>query len=168
MGSEASVAASVRRAGREDAAEIAALVNRAYQVERFFVDGDRIDEAEVARLCAAGEILVLDGRRGEIAAAIQVRSDGARGTFGMLSVLPDWQGHGLGRRLVAVAEALCAAMGCAAMELQVVDLRTELTLWYRSLGYRAVGVAPYVAHRTAKVACHFIVMQKLLAATLAA
>ena len=36
-------AASCRRAGREDAAALAELVNRAYSIEEFFVDGDRTD-----------------------------------------------------------------------------------------------------------------------------
>jgi GNAT superfamily N-acetyltransferase len=167
MGSHRSVAASVRRAGRGDAEALAALVNRAYGIERFFVDGPRTDADEVAALCDDGQVLVLDGPGGELVAAVHVRADGDCGTLGMLSVAPERQGEGLGKRLVAVAEALCAAMGCTRMSLHVVNLRSEVELWYRHLGYRAVGVAPYV-NRAVKQPCHFVVMHKPLVAALAA
>ena len=158
----------VRRAEPEDAAELAALVNRAYEVERFFVDGQRTDADEIRRfICeGAGDFFVL-GARGDAWAAIFVEARGARGGLGMLSVAPDRQGQGLGRRLVALAEAWCEAMGCTTMQLQVVNVRTELEAWYRSLGYRAIGVAPY-QHRAAKQPVHFVRMEKPLHAALAA
>jgi GNAT superfamily N-acetyltransferase len=158
------VAPSVRRAVRSDAAELARLVNRAYQVESFFVEGTRTDEEDVATLVQSGDFLVLDRRGGGLAAAIYVRREGARGFFGMLSVAPDAQGLGLGRRLVAVAEALCEAMGCTEMGLEVVNLREELPPWYRRLGYREVGTAPYDTRRVPTRQCHFIRMQKPLTA----
>ncbi len=162
----AAVSPSVRHARRADAPELVQLINRAYQVEASFVEGVRTDEAEVARLVEAGTLLVLDriGGRGGVAATIYVRTDGRRGCFGMLSVAPDLQGAGVGRRLVAVAEALCQAQGCTEMSLEVVNLRDDLTPWYRRLGYREVGTAPYVAHRVVKRPCHFIRMEKPLAA----
>src|SRR5688500_14495372 len=90
---------SVRRAVRSDAVALAQLINRAYDVESFFVEGTRTDEEEIARLAASGHFLVLDRRGGGLAAAIYVRCEGQRGFFGMLSVAPDVQGLGLGRRL---------------------------------------------------------------------
>ena len=166
MGSQSSIEASVRRAGPDDADELATLVNRAYEVERSFVAGERTDAAEIARLCGQGHFLVL-GAGGEIAAAVHVRADGARGALSMLSVAPERQGAGLGKRLVAVAEAWCAAMGCETIALQVVNLRSELEAWYRSLGYRVIGIAPY-EHRDVLRACHFVLMEKRLPASLAA
>jgi GNAT superfamily N-acetyltransferase len=160
-----SLSPSVRRAVRADAAELAQLVNRAYQVESFFVEGARTDEDEIVRLAQSGHFLVLDrhGGAGGIAAAVYVRIEGARGFFGMLSVAPDAQGLGLGRRLVAVAEALCQAMGCTEMGLEVVNLREELTPWYRRLGYREVGTSPYNPPRRVPTRdCHFIHMEKSL------
>jgi GNAT superfamily N-acetyltransferase len=114
----------------------------------------------------AGDFFVL-GTRGEARATINVEAHGVCGGLGMLSVSPERQGQGLGRRLVALAEAWCAAMGCATLQLQVVNVRTELEAWYRSLGYRAVGIAPY-EHRVAKRPCHFVRMEKRLDAALAA
>ena len=161
---------SVRRAQPADLAALRRLINAAYAVERFFVDGERIDGAELGALAERGHFLVLDastphllGAPKDIAAAIHVRidDDGRSGAISLLSVAPEWQGHGLGRRLVAVAEALCTALGCVSVQLQIVNLRQELGPWYRSQGYRDVGTAPY-DHRPAKQPCHFIQMQKAL------
>jgi GNAT superfamily N-acetyltransferase len=153
---------SVRRAQPADHGALLRLINAAYAVERFFVDGERTDAAELAGLAERGHFLVLDAGNGlDLAAAIYVRidDDGRGGAIGLLSVAPEWQGLGLGRRLVAVAEALCTALGCATVGLQIVNLRQELGPWYRSQGYREIGTAPY-DHRAPKLPCHFVCMEK--------
>ncbi len=153
------LAISVRRATPADAPALARLVNRAYEVEQFFVDGDRTDEREIAELLH--EFVVLDGEGG-LAAAVHVEADAdRRGTIRMLSVSPELQGRGLGTRLVRVAEAMCAAMGCAEVRLHVINLREELGRWYRGLGYREVGTLPYV-NRPVKQACHFVEMRRAI------
>lgn len=160
----ARIGASVRVAQREEADAVAALVNRAYAVETFFVDGHRTTADEVESLAGRGEVLVLDGEQGELVAAVHVRQGGEhgeRGEFAMLSVDPQAQGQGLGRRMVAVAEALCEAMGCKSVELRVASPREELPGWYRRQGYAETGTAPYEASPT-KQPCHFIEMRKPL------
>jgi GNAT superfamily N-acetyltransferase len=153
------ISTSVRRATSADAAALASLVNAAFAIEEFFVDGDRTSPAEIERMMQDGAFLVLD-HEGGLAAAIYVER---RGYFGMLSVLPTLQGHGLGKRLVRIAEALCEASGCSTMSIRIINLREELARWYKSLGYREIGVAPYT-HRTLKRPAHFVEMQRSLAA----
>lgn len=80
----------------------------------------------------------------------------------MLSVRPELQGMGLGKRLVRIAEALAEAGGASTMTLRIINLREELGRWYRSLGYREVGTSPF-NHRQAKQPCHFVDMHKDLA-----
>ena len=133
------LAPSIRQAGAADAAEIADLIHHAYgatSAETPLVDGEKASEDVIRRLQERGYFLVLDRQSGGLAASIYVEMRCRRGHFDLLSVAPDCQGHGLGRRLVAVAEALCEAEGCTAMDLQVSDPRAELPPWYRSLGYR--------------------------------
>jgi ribosomal protein S18 acetylase RimI-like enzyme len=151
------LAISVRRATSADVAPLATLVNRAYEIEAFFVDGNRTNVEEIAELVTQGTFLVLE-QAGGLAAAVYVE---AGGYFGMLSVAPEMQGRGLGTRLVRIAEAMCEAMGCRTTSLQIINLREELARWYRSLGYREVGVAPY-EHRPVKQPCHFVKMSKSL------
>jgi ribosomal protein S18 acetylase RimI-like enzyme len=163
------LAISVRRARPDDAAALAALVNRAYAVEGFFVDGDRTTTDEIAQLIGSrqGAFLVLERASAEpapaIAAAVYVEARADGGYIGMLSVEPSLQGLGLGTRLVRIAEAMCEAMGASSVRLRIINLREELGRWYRSLGYHEVGTAPY-EHRPVKQPCHFVEMRKWLAA----
>jgi GNAT superfamily N-acetyltransferase len=150
------LAISVRSATASDAAALASLVNRAYAIEAFFVEGDRTNAAEIERMLERGTFVVLE-HRGGLAAAVYVE----RGYFGMLSVLPELQGLGLGKRLVRIAEAMCESMGCREVNLRIINLREELGRWYRSLGYEPVGTKPY-EHRAVKQDCHFVEMRKLL------
>ncbi|HEY1811673.1 MAG TPA: GNAT family N-acetyltransferase [Kofleriaceae bacterium] len=135
-------------------------MNAAFAIEEFFVDGNRTNATEIAAMMTAGAFLVLDRAPGALAAAVYVER---RGYFGMLSVSPELQGHGLGKRLVRIAEALCEAAGCATMSIRIINLREELARWYRSLGYRETGVTPYT-HRALKRPAHFVEMQRSLAA----
>ena len=153
------LATAVRRATVADAPALAVLVNRAYAVESFFVEGDRTTAAEIAQLIERGTFLVLEYEQG-LAGAVFVEH---RGYFGMLSVAPEVQGYGLGTRLVRIAEALCEALGCPTMDLKIVSVREDLGRWYRSLGYHEVGTAPYT-HRPVKMPCHFVEMRKQLGA----
>lgn len=156
--------ASVRRATAADAEALAQLVNRVYAVESFFVEGDRTHAAELAEMMERGTFLVLDhaDQRG-LAAAVYVTTDGDRGYFGMLAVGQGLQGKGIGKRMVRIAEAVAEADGCTTMTMKIVNLREELARWYRSLGYRETGTAPYVARRV-KLACHFVEMARPLGA----
>ncbi len=150
------LAISVRSATAADAPALAALVNRAYAIEQFFVEGDRTNATEIERMLEHGTFVVLE-YGGGLAAAVYVEP----GYFGMLSVLPELQGHGLGTRLVRIAEAMCESAGCLEVNLKIVSLREELGRWYRSLGYAEVGTSPY-EHRPVKQPCHFVEMRKSL------
>lgn len=156
------LAISVRTATASDSSALAALVNRAYAIEAAFLDGDRTDASEIERLLDSGTFVVLE-HRGGLAAAVYVDRSFSRsaGYFGMLSVLPELQGDGLGTRLVRIAEALCEAAGCDEVNLRIINLREELGRWYRSLGYEEVGTAPY-EHDRARKPCHFVEMRKTL------
>ncbi|MBA2544058.1 MAG: GNAT family N-acetyltransferase [Deltaproteobacteria bacterium] len=157
------LAISVRRAQPSDAPALAALVNRAYEVEKSFVDGDRTSAEEIRRVMASGAFLVLEAK-GALAAAVYVEAGQGGGYIGMLSVDPALQGMGLGTRLVRIAEAMCEAMGATWVKLKIINLREELGRWYRSLGYREVGTSPYNPQRPVKQPCHFVEMRRVLGA----
>jgi GNAT superfamily N-acetyltransferase len=144
-----------------DAGVIAGLINTAYQVERFFVDGDRTSHAEVLRLLGLGGFLLASDAAGQPTGCVYVEVRGERGYFGLLAVDPERQGQGIGRALIAAAEEHCRAAGCAVMDLQVVDVRAELPPLYRSLGYVESGSAPFTS--PSKRPCRFIRMSKPLA-----
>lgn len=151
-----------RIATPDDAAALAALISLAYRVEDFFKIGDRTDPDDVRARMKDGAFLVLDDDSGAIAGCVYVTRHGTTGYFGMLSIDPARQGQGFGSRLIAAAEAHCASQGCAEMELEVVNLRTELPPYYRRFGYIESGTRPFTDTDKASRPCHFIVMTKTL------
>ena len=152
---------ALRTAGLADAGVITAVINAAYQVERFFIDGDRTSEDEVRRYMAKGAFLVAE-EDGRPAGCVYIEQRGDRGYFGLLAVDPAQHGKGLGRTLVEAAEERFRRAGCLAVDISVVDLRTELPPFYRRLGYVETGTAPFPDPEKATRPCHFILMSKPL------
>ena len=152
---------ALRTAGPADAGAITTVINAAYQVERFFIDGDRTSEDEVRRYMAKGAFLVAE-EDGRPAGCVYIEQRGDRGYFGLLAVDPAQHGKGLGRTLVEAAEERLRRAGCIAMDISVVDLRTELPPFYRRLGYVETGTAPFPDPEKATRPCHFILMSKPL------
>jgi N-acetylglutamate synthase-like GNAT family acetyltransferase len=111
-----------RRANSSDIPAVTALINVAYEVEKFFKIGDRTEEAEVTELLHQSAFLVHE-QEGQIVGCVHVAVSGERGYFGLLAVHPKKRGQKLGARLVAAAEAFCREAGCHAMDLSVVHLR---------------------------------------------
>ena len=148
-----------------DAETLAALISLAYRVEDFFKIGDRTDAAEVRDKMKTGAFILLldDADRDRIAGSVYVTIHGDVGYFGMLSIDPARQGRGLGSALIAEAEDHCRRAGCTTMELEVVNLRTELPPYYRRFGYTESGTRPFTENERTSQPCHFIVMSKPLA-----
>lgn len=156
---EEHVESEIRPAVPADADALARLVNLAYEAERFFVEGDRTTAGEVRRAMAAGTFLVAGAPGGRLVGCIHVTTASEPATFGMLAVDPAEQGRGFGRKLIRGAEDLAVRAGRLVMEIQVVNLRTDLLAIYTRLGFRVVGEAPYV-HRPTTRPCHFVVMRR--------
>jgi ribosomal protein S18 acetylase RimI-like enzyme len=153
----------IRRATIADAAAIARVTNLAYgRVESFFIRGDRTSETEVETYYLAHGGFLLAERDGALLGSVYVEDRGDHGYIGLLSVDPMLQGGGLGRALMAAAEASLAAAGRPRVELLVVNLRTELPPWYRKQGYRLVGERPFPPGAPNTQPCHYLVMSKRL------
>jgi len=149
---------TVRVAGAHEAEEILRVTNAAYQVERFFIDTDRLDAERLNALLSKGVFLVTEGMSG----CVYVELRGERGYFGPLSVDPERQGSGTGKLLVKVAEDYARAHGCRYMDLRIVNLREELPAFYRKLGYVQTGTEPFPETEVTKLPCHLICMSKEL------
>jgi GNAT superfamily N-acetyltransferase len=131
--------------GVED--RLANIINAAYQAGEagLWEPGwKRTSREGVERLVAAGEIAVA-WQDGEPVGCVRIRrlEDGA-GMFGMLSVDPVAHGTGLGKALIAFAEATYP--DAHEMELELLIPRgaphpskVRLHEWYTRLGYVQVG-----------------------------
>ena len=145
----------------DDAPALAALISLAYRVEDFFKVGDRTDAADVRDKMTHGAFIVLEDDDG-VAGSVYVTAHDGLGYFGMLAVAPSRQGQGLGARLIAEAEAHCRRAGCREIEIEVVNLRTELPPFYRRFGYAETGTRPFIDIDRSSRPCHSIVMSKRL------
>ena len=72
---------NLRIARLEEADAITALINLAFQVEKFFIDGDRISVAEVRSLLQKGWFLVMEAGNA-LCGCVYVESRGPRGYLG--------------------------------------------------------------------------------------
>ena len=141
------------------------LINAAYRVEDFFIDGDRTNATDLeTKMSASGAaFLVIEGDGdGELGGSVFVEVRGSRGYLGMLSVDPTHQKEGLGRVLVTAAEDHCRAAGCHFLDLDVVNLRRELPAFYRKLGYAPYDTAPFPRGEKLLRPAHLVLMTKPL------
>jgi GNAT superfamily N-acetyltransferase len=153
---------ALRTAAVDDLPRIVSLLNAAFAMERDFVDHDRTSAPEIERYMTTGSFFVADGEDSTLAACMYLEQRGDRLYLGMLAVRPGRQGRGVGRQLMAAAERHAAALGCSALDIRIVNRRTELPPFYRSLGFVDNGTEPLDDPLLTKPA-HFIRMTKKIA-----
>src|SRR6185295_5497124 len=133
----------IRSATQEDVPQLVALINAAFAMERAFIDRDRTSVAEIAHYLGTGTFLVVDGEPGALASCMYLEQRRDRIYLGMLAVNPSQQKRGRGRQMMAAAESHAAALGCRAIDIRIVDRRTELPPFYRALGFVDRGTEPF-------------------------
>jgi GNAT superfamily N-acetyltransferase len=158
----ASGSVRVRIAGSDDAERIKDLINAAFRlVEEFFVDGDRIELAEVRESLKKGKFLLAEVD-GTIRGCVYIEPRGDRSYLGLLAVDPHRQQAGLGSLLMDFAENYCRDLSCRFMDIKVVNLREGLPSFYAKRGYIQTGTSPFPPEVDTKLACYFIDMSKPL------
>lgn len=140
-----------RHAGAGDIPAVVALVTSAYRgdasragwtTEADLLDGARIDAQRVSDDIAREQSLILLGEAdGRLLACAHVAVEDGTGYFGMFSVRPDSQGHGIGKRMLDEAERIAREeLGVPSMRMTVIDVRDELIDYYARRGYRRTGI----------------------------
>ena len=140
-----------RHAGAGDIPAVVALVTSAYRgdasragwtTEADLLDGARIDAQRVSDDIAREQSLILLGEAdGRLLACAHVAVEDGTGYFGMFSVRPDSQGHGIGKRMLDEAERIAREeLGVPSMRMTVIDVRDELIDYYVRRGYRRTGI----------------------------
>lgn len=152
---------ATRLATTADVPIIVELVNEAFVVERFFKHADRTNADEISRLLSEGGFFIGE-QQGSAVATVYFSIDGDGIYIGMLSVRPGIQRSGIGRSMMEAAEDHARKLGCTHADLRVVNLRTELPPYYRKLGYKETGTAPWIEGVYSSEPCHFILMSKPL------
>jgi ribosomal protein S18 acetylase RimI-like enzyme len=168
----------IEAASIDDAPKLKALIESAYRGpaarrgwnhEADILDDERVAPGEVEALLANPAVTMLVARdTTAIAGCVAVTRkdtvhDTALGYLGMLSVAPDLQSAGLGRRLLDAAKDHARNEGIRAMEMTVIDSRESLIAWYERRGYARTGeTRPFPVLRDPPIT--FVVLEKSLAA----
>jgi ribosomal protein S18 acetylase RimI-like enzyme len=153
---------SIRTATSVDAPQITALINAAFRiVEGFFIDGNRITQAEVEELLNKGAFLLAE-TNGQLNGCVYVELRGERSYLGLLSVDPTTQQSGIGSLLMIEAERYCRERGSQGMDILIVNLREVIPSFYRKRGYVERGTTPFPEDVPTRIPCHFINMSKAL------
>jgi predicted N-acetyltransferase YhbS len=150
---------TLRTATPDDIAGIVSLLNAAFAMEWDFINRDRTSAPEIAQYMTTGLFHIADGERGDVDACMYLEQRGPRLYLGMLAVSQARQGRGLGRQMMTAAERHAASLGCEAVDIRIVNRRTELPPFYRALGFVDNGTEPFDDPLLTKP-CHFIRMTK--------
>lgn len=143
-----------REAGAADVPAVVALVESAYRgessragwtTEADLLEGQRTDAAGISAVVAGPDsLLLLAERDGRLLGCCELRragtADDVVAYFGTFAVDPAAQGGGIGRRLLAHADAEAVRRWRApALEMTVIAQRGDLIAWYERLGFARTG-----------------------------
>jgi ribosomal protein S18 acetylase RimI-like enzyme len=140
-------------ARESDLESIASLVNSAFRgdssragwtTEADLVGGQRTDpellRADLASRTGAVLLTMRDEPDGTLLGSVWLEPRSPDVWYlGMLTVRPDLQSHGLGRRILDEAERYAAAQGARRMRMTVITARETLIEWYERRGYVRTG-----------------------------
>ena len=133
-----------------DVPELNQLVNSAYRgdssrkgwtTEADLLSGLRTTEADLYGSLANPQAQILTYRaEGRLLGCVYLERKEAELYLGMLTVSPDCQTEGIGKRLLGVAEEVARNVGCQTVTMTVISQRHELIAWYERRGYQSTGV----------------------------
>jgi predicted N-acetyltransferase YhbS len=135
----------------EDLEAIAAFVNEVYRgpkaaagwaSEADYIAGQRTDEGKLREALAtkSGSVLLTLREEGQLLGCVWLEPAHIDAWhLGMLSVRLDLQETGVGRRLLAAAEAYARAQGAVWLEMTVIHIRDGLIAYYERRGYVRTG-----------------------------
>lgn len=140
-----------REAMTEDIPALHRLIESAYRGdsakrgwthEADLLDGQRTDQAALTAIVNDPDQVILASADGDkIIGCVQLsRVDDTLAYLGMLTVDPDIQSTGLGKKLLEASESFCREnWNAAAIEMTVIRQRSELIAYYERRGYRKTG-----------------------------
>ena len=168
---------TISRATIDDIPQLLRLVNSAYRGESAkkgwtheadLIEGEkRIDERSLQLLLQDPNATILKFTTGsEIVGCVYLEKQHGNLYLGMLSVSPQIQAKGIGKKLLKAAEDHARQLQCNAIEMTVISVRHELIAWYERNGYHKTNITkPF--HNDGRFgvprkAIEFIVLEKIL------
>lgn len=136
----------MRKATIDDIEDLALLVNQAYRGEggwtgeAHLIGGPRTRPADIEELVREpGGVILMSWEDGALVGCVYLKKEDEKLYLGMLSVLPEKQGAGIGKRLMAAAKEYAETHGCKIIRITVISAREELIAWYERHGFQRTG-----------------------------
>ena len=140
----------IKIATANDIEELLPLVNSAYRgenskkgwtTEANIIEGDsRTDVSSLLTMMNDENAIILTYRNNnELQGCVYLQKQDEKLYLGMLSVNPEIQGGGIGKKLLRAAEEHAKNMHCDVITMTVISVRHELIAWYERNGYKDTG-----------------------------
>lgn len=149
--------ATITPATAADIPALVPLVNSAYRGENghqgwthesHLIAGSRTNAAGIEELLQnpGATILKYTGAGGDLLGCVYLQKEGDKLHLGLLSVRPDQQNSGIGKKLLAAGDDYARRHHCTHIHITVITARSELLAWYERHGYRRTGeIEPFHA-----------------------
>ena len=130
-----------------DIPQLLQLINSAYRGEEakkgwtheadLFDGAIRTDETSLKQLIEKpGAVILKYEQDKKITGCVFLEKKGERLYLGLLSVSPEIQAKGIGKKLLKSADEYAKKNNCSAIEMTVISVRRELIEWYERNGYQ--------------------------------
>ncbi|MEL1254609.1 N-acetyltransferase [Flavobacterium sp. DGU38] len=139
----------ITKATLEDIPALVKLINSAYRgesskkgwtTEAHLLEGKRTDESEMTEIFLDAKNTILKfTENNKIIGSVLLVEKGHQLYLGMLTVSPELQNSGIGKKLLAEAENQAKALGLSSIIMTVISVREELIAWYKRHGYVDTG-----------------------------
>lgn len=165
----------ISEATLEDIPQLDLLINSAYRgegskkgwtTEADLLGGIRTDADSLIKLMTQKDAVILKICESDsfLDGCVYLEKKGASMYVGMLTVSPEKQAKGIGKKLLAAAEQYARKSHCVTLQMTVISVRSELIEWYERHGYQRTGeIKPFPADEKfgiQKQPLEFIVMKK--------
>jgi ribosomal protein S18 acetylase RimI-like enzyme len=168
--------AGIFQAQMDDINDLVFLVNNAYRgqsakkgwtTEADLLDGLRTNAETLEEIILSPDSTILIYRTDKkVIGCVYLQQQPKQLYLGMLTVHPEKQGLGIGKKLLAAAEQFALNKDCIEMVMTVISVRFELIKWYERNGYFKTGeTKPFptdIKFGIPKQPLEFIVLKKKL------
>ncbi|MDR6844569.1 GNAT family N-acetyltransferase [Flavobacterium granuli] len=161
----------------EDVSTLEKLINSAYRgetskkgwaTEANLLEGKRITLDELEEIIKNKENTILKyTENNQIIGSVLLSNKGNKLYLGMLSISPELQNRGLGKKLLQEAEVHALSLGLPKIVMTVITIREKLIEWYKRHGYVDTGVRePFLLNDSDSIITdqhlEFMVLEKIL------
>lgn len=139
----------ISKATLQDIPALTTLINSAYRgetskkgwtTEAHLLEGKRTDEQEMTEIILDPKNTILKFTENDtIIGSVLLVEKGHQLYLGMLTVSPELQNSGIGKKLLAEAENHAKTLGLKSIIMTVISVREELVNWYKRHGYVDTG-----------------------------